>query len=319
MAATEALISWLMTDADPAVRRRVRLELQGRTADDRDVEADTGALGIEGWTKSILDLQLPGGQWDNPSDAEDDLYRPKYVATNWRLIVLAEMGMTGQHPGIRRAADLLLDRWAGPNGVLGGGGSEVCITGNAVRYLYRFGYRDDARVIAGRDWLVAQQKTDGGWHCFRSADGTLDAWEGLAALAEYTVAERTPAMTRAIERGAEFFLDRELLHEGESPYAPWTRIHYPNHYYYDFLVGLDLLTRLGYGGDPRLRRALDLLESKRNPEGSWNIEADHPDLPPEIDYQVSAPYYPFVIERAGAPSRWATLNALGVLARAGRA
>jgi hypothetical protein len=314
----EPLLRWLLTDSDPAVRRRVRIELLGMSTEDPEVVSDTRALGNEGWSKALLGLQLPGGQWDTPADAPDDLYIPKYIATNWRLIVLSDLGLTREHPRIRRAAELLLERWGGPMGNLGGKGSETCITGNAVRYLYRFGYGGDPRVEAARDWLVSEQKSDGGWHCFPSERGTLDAWEALAAFAEYPPAERTPGMKRAIERGVEFFLERELLVEDGTTYEPWTRIHYPTHYYYDFLVGLEMITRLGDGRDPRLRRALELLEHKRNSEGSWNLEADQPDAPVTDDYQVTPPYYPFVIERPGAPSRWATLTALGVLSRAGR-
>ena len=62
-------------------------------------------------------------------------------------------------------------------------------------------------------------------------------------------------MTECVERAAEFYLDRELHRQG-ARYDPWYRFHDPVHYYYDLLVGLDLLTALGFGSDPRLRYAL---------------------------------------------------------------
>ncbi|EQD40666.1 hypothetical protein B1A_16362, partial [mine drainage metagenome] len=96
--------------------------------------------------------------------------------------------------------DLVLDRW----------GPELCVSGNVARSLIRFGYRDHPVVRTTLRWLVDTQKADGGWHCFRSRTGTLDGWEGLAALAEIPEPERDGDVRRALERGAEFYLSRRL-------------------------------------------------------------------------------------------------------------
>ncbi len=126
-----------------------------------------------------------------------------------------------------------------------------------------------------------------------------------------------PGVVRSIERGAKFYLDRLLFREGQNPYAPWFRLHYPVHYYYDILVGLDVLTSLGYGDDPRMRPALDRLEKMRNRDGTWNLDAHHPDSE-DPNYQFRGPFYPLGLEVSGRPSRWITTSALTVLMRAGR-
>jgi hypothetical protein len=95
------------------------------------------------------------------------------------------------------------------------------------------------------------------------------------------------------------------------------RLHYPVHYFYDLLVGLDVLASLGYADDPRMRPALRRLEDKRNRDGSWNLDALHPDSE-DPGYQVRGPFYPFGLEVPGRPSRWITTTALSVLKRAGR-
>src|SRR5207247_5085243 len=110
-------------------------------------------------------------------------------------------------------------RCGGPSGDLGGRNSVVFFTGNAVRMLTRFGYLDHPSVESSIDWLLRHQKSDGGWHCFRSRTGTLDGWEALAGFAAIPEAKRSAAMHRAIERGAEFYLERGLLREGRTPYA----------------------------------------------------------------------------------------------------
>ena len=312
------LRNWLTGDgADPSVRYRVLRELLDRPDDDPEVRRARSQIGVKGWAAKILREQHPDGHWTTAGTAADDLYVPKYVATNWRLIVLSDLGVPGTHPRIRKAVALYERRWTGKNGVFGGRGSETCITGNALRVLTRFGHLADPEAQHSVDWLVRRQKRDGGWHCFRSSIGTLDAWEALAAFAAIPPAKRSAAVQRSIERGAEFYLERGLLREGRTPYAPWLRLHYPVHYYYDLLVGLDALTALGYGDDRRIRPALDRLEGMRNPDGTWTMGPLHPDSE-DPDYQPRGPMYPLALELPGRPSRWITTTALIALKRAGR-
>jgi hypothetical protein len=84
------------------------------------------------------------------------------------------------------------------------------------------------------------------------------------------------SVKRAVERGAEFYLERELRRDC----------------YYDLLVGLDFMTALGSGRDRRLGFALNLLKERRRPDG---------------------PPIPFALERVGEPSKMITLRALKVL------
>jgi len=318
MTIRRGLRNWLLeTDSDPSVRFRVLRELLDRPPDDPDVLRAQRAIGRKGWAAQLLRGQHPEGQWVTPGSSASELYRPKYVATNWRLLVLADLGLTKKTPRVAKATSLFLRRFSGPSGDLGGRGSEVCFTGNALRMLARFGYRKDPRTGAAIDWLVRHQKKDGGWHCFRSRTGTLDCWEALAGFAALPPETRTPPVLRAIERGAEFYLQRRLFREGPTPYRPWFRLHYPVHYYYDILVGLDVLTSLGYGNDPRMGPALDRLEARRNPDGRWNMDALHPDTE-DPAYQFRGPFYPLGLEVPGRPSRWITTTALTVLKRAGR-
>ena len=319
MRLSPSLSRWLLGSAsDPSVRWRTLVEVLGHSPADRRVLRTRRQIGKTGWAAGILTEQLNDGQWTSSETSAGDLYRPKYIATNWRMIVLADLGLTRRDPRIRRMIDLVVRRWGGPRGALGGRESEVCITGNALRAFLKLGYTDHPEVKRMINWIVDVQKNDGGWHCFPSRSGTLDGWEGLAAFAFLPKSMRGPSIERAIERGVEFYLERRLAREGADRYAPWYRIHYPNHYYYDLLVGLDMITRLGYGSDPRLRPALRWLLDRRDSGGRWALDADHPDLPSNEQYRLKTPYYSFVLERPGAPSRWATVSALAVLARVPR-
>jgi hypothetical protein len=311
---------WLIgPKSDPSLRARYWLDVEGRAATDARVRAAVKQIGKVGWAADLLSLQLPDGQWATPGTSATELYRPKFVATNWFAIVLAELGMTRNDPRIARTAQLLIDRWSRKRLDLSGRAGEICVTGNAVRTLVKFGYLDDPSVQRSIAWILKTQKSDGGWHCFPARSGTLDGWEGLAALAEIPVDQRDTAIQRSIARGAEFFLDRHLSEEGKVRYAPWFRIHYPNHYYYDLFVGLRMLTRLGFGADPRLAPALRWLGKKRGRDGTWSLDAVHPDIDPVLaGYQYDHIMFPMELEPVGTPSRWATTEALAVLARVDR-
>ncbi|MCI4362386.1 MAG: hypothetical protein L3J77_04250 [Thermoplasmata archaeon] len=312
-------VRWLLEPIEPSVRYRTLLDLLDRPESDPDVVATKRKIPTTGWAARLFAKQKAGGHWESA----DQLYTPKYRSTIWNVQVLALLGVTRDDPRMALACELFLDQFARLDGGFDNAPdphepSELCVTGNLTRTLILAGYGDDERVRAAVDWIVRAQLADGGWHCWPRiafGRGTLDAWEGLSALAALPETRRSPAVRRAIENGTEFYLRRELLEQGRRPYAPWRRLHFPNHYYYDVLVGLDLLSSLGKGGDPRLDPALALLESKRRSDGTWAMDRSHPDVGPGAGYSLRKKPTPMVLEPAGRPSRWITLTALRVRRR----
>ncbi len=307
----DSIQSWLLEPGQPVVRYYALRELLDRKESDPDVREAHSRILEEGWVPEILSSQNPEGNWESI----EDLYRPKYTATNWRVITLSDFSLNHRDdPRLERACELFFKdkEWLGDEEKFDAEG-EVCISGNLARMLTRFGYRDDPRVKKVFGWLVSHQKEDGGWQCFNSDKGTLDCWEALAAFSALPKAERTKSMNASIEKGAEFYLERRLHEEGQR-YDPWYRFHYPNHYYYDILVGLDVLTSLGFAGDKRLVDALQLLRQKRLPDGSWTLEAVHPDIGEGYTFREKG-VRKFAVEAEGQPSKWITLTALKVLKR----
>jgi hypothetical protein len=306
----------LLEEEQPAIRYRTLTDLLGRPGSNPEVRAARNLLGTVGWGASILAAQNSEGTWLS----DEDYYLPKYLSTNWQLLVLADLGLTREDPRVARAATRWMERCATKDGGFEGNGGRVghlCITGNTVRALIQFGYQDEPAVRAGLEWLVQHAAKLGGWSCFGSGRN-LDSWEGLAAFAAYPRSRWTPEMRTVVASAAEFFLERELHRQGER-YEPWYRFHYPVHYYYDLLVGLDLLTSLGYAGDPRLAYALDHLRSRRDRSGRWNLDAAHPDLEGGAAawYEAHPKRRPTAValETVGAPSKMVTLTARKVLAR----
>jgi hypothetical protein len=310
---SRTVMDWLLDERQPSMRYRTLTELSGRPPDDPEVRDAKQQIPQTGWAAQILFERSPEGWWAR----EENLYTPKYVSTHWQLLVLSDLGLTRDVASIRESSELWMRRFAAQGGGLGGnsqGTAHHCLAGNQARALIRFGYGDDVRIRRTLEWLVETADPKGGWSCFGSGRN-LDSWEGLSAFAAYPRSKWTASMTGCVERGAEFFLERELHRQG-ARYAPWYRFHYPVHYYYDLLVGLDLLTSLGYGSDPRLRFALALLRQKQRADGRWNLDAVHPDVVgPMARWYGKHPPVPLALEVPGQPSKMVTLVALNVLSR----
>jgi len=310
----QRVFDWLLEENQPSVRYHALIDLLGHGRNDPDVREAYSGISKKGWAFGILSLQKPEGHWESVRS----LYRPKYTASNWMALILSDLGLTKENERVKEAADLFFEKWLAvpkTRNMFNMFNDEVCVVGNTARMLTRFGYEDDPRVRKLFDTLVEDQKEDGGWHCFGSSRGTLDCWEALAAFAALPKSKQTRKIKNSIERGAEFYLERKLFDDGEKKYLPWFRFHYPNHYYYDVLVGLDVITRLGYGGDRRLRAALEILNQKRREDGTWTIDKVHPDFGAGAQWSLREKVHPFSLEEAGKPSKWVTLTALRVLKR----
>ena len=316
---TDPVLAWLLDPSEPAMRYLASRDLVRPRPSERTLARLRAEIPNRGWATKILARQKAKTYWVTKRAC----YGPKFTATIWQMQVLADLGMTRRDERIGNAVDLWFDRHIARDGAFTPWsrleGKEyrrihfrhrdrfmkrghLCTTGNMVRSLIRFGYLDDERVRSAIDWLVDEQDGDGGWDCFGRPNGTLDAWEAMSAFAEIPPNRRSSDVKRAIERGAEFFLERRLLHEGDR-FERWWWLRYPWHYYYDVLVGLDFMTALGNRKDPRMAEALDHLGSKRLPDRRWNLDSTNGNL---------------VIEPRGKPSKMITFLVLRALRRAGR-
>jgi hypothetical protein len=317
------VVNWLLEESQPSVRYLTLTELLGRKGSDPVVQSARRRITEVGWAKEILDQQLPGGYWVR----ERSLFEPTFAATFWQLLILSDLGLTRKEPGVDMACQLWMARCHTRDGGYSGSGkagAHLCITGNSARALVKLGYVDHPRVRSAFEWLVKNQAERGGWSCWNFGKPpytkrTLDSWEPLSAFAVYPRQKWTRSMKQACEKGAEFFLERELHKEG-ARWDQWYRFHYPVHYYYDLLVGLDFMTALGYSKDSRLGYALSLLRAKRRRDGRWNLDANRPEPSARLRafrnaHPHSKSLTPFVLEKPGEPSKMITLTALKVLRR----
>jgi len=317
-------LPWLLEDdpANPGVRLRVLIDLLGRRPDDPEVAAARRAVMTSGPVPVILDAQSPAGEWVKPGSG----YSPKYRATVWQIMFLAELGADPADARVRRGCDYLLQHAIAVNGAFSAyrqpvpSGAIHCLNGNLLAALLEFGYFDDPRVQGALDWqaraitgeepiqFYRSGTTAPGFACVANqgqpcAWGATKAMKGLAAVPPR---RRTPAVQRAIDAGAEFLLGRDLA-LADYPYtgrvsSTWFKLGFPLSYWSDVLETATVLADLGYADDPRLANALRLILAKQDALGRWRLE------------NTLAGKMWVDIEVKRQPSKWVTLRVLRMLA-----
>lgn len=318
---------WLLEEENPSVRYFTLLDILGRSETDPDVASAKRRIMEAGTVPAILKKQST----PEYMSAYPQFYTNKYKGLVWSLIVLAELGADAS-PEIRAQCEYLLNasQEAGGGGFSmhtaaktgGGRNTEVipCLTGNMVWSLIRFGYLDDMRVQGGIDWLTTYMRFNDGaesdpqvppynryescWGRHTCHMGVVKALKALSAIPE---SRRNDAVNDTIAKAVEFILIHHVFkrsHDLNRVSKPgWLKFSFPLMYQTDVLEILDILSALGVR-DERMDEALDLVLSKQDETGRWEIENV------QNTGRLLLPGEP-----KGARSKWLTLRAIRVLKR----
>jgi len=302
-------IRWLLA-GDPSIRWQVLRDLTDGS--ERSVDRERRRVALEGWGARLLAEQATDGRWAPGKSADGGLYSPKWISTTYTMLLLRDLGLPPNNPQARKACHLLLERGLQRDGGLNygwRGQSETCITGMGLSILSYF-EQDDDRLDALAAHLLDQQMDDGGWNCQRprgathsSVHTTISVLEGLRHY-ELHRRRKLRAVRLAQRRGRGFLLEHRLFrsHRTGNVIKPvLLRLAFPPRWHYDILRGLDYFRAVNAPRDRRLAEAIDILRSKRRPDGRWMLE-----------HRFRAKTY-FEMERLGGASRWNTLRALRVL------
>ena len=101
------------------------------------------------------------------------------------------------------------------------------------------------------------------------------------AFAALPLERRTPLVNTAIKAGVDFiFTIDPATAEYPHPYAPktsgnWWKFGFPVFYVTDLLQLVEAMVGLGYGQDPRLANALQIIRDKQDSNGRWLLEYDY--------------------------------------------
>ena len=318
---------WLLETENPSVRYFALSQIIDKPQNDPEVSATKKAIIRAGVVPKIFAKQNSDGSWESP----EKFYTAKYKGTVWQLLILSELGVDQKDERVRKACEFILgnsqDHKSGGFSAWlsvkeGGGrysGVLPCLTGNMVWSLIRLGLLDDERVQRAITWIVRYQRFDDGetrppkiWpyekatNCFGKHSCHMGVVKSLKALSEIPADKRSEDTTATIEKGAEYLLKHHIhkrSHNLTRVSKPgWLRFGFPLMYQDDVLEILGILTKLGYR-DERMQEAIDLVISKQDETGRWNLENTF-----NGRFQTN-------IEQKGEPSKWITNNALTALKR----
>lgn len=285
-----AVIKWLLEKPDDGIGFVVHQNILHSSSDNTDFQQAKRFSYTNGHIAKILKHMNPDGYWERPGAG----YNPKYRSTVWSLILLSQLGASiSDDERIGKACSYYLDyaftkdRSISYNGTPSG--TIDCLQGNMCAALTILGYEDD-RLDATYDWMA------------RSVTGTIEryyaykcgpcfacgvnarkpcAWGAvkvMLAFGSLPDRKRTKPIRDAMGMGAEFLLGVDPAtaayptRTDAKPNRSWWKFGFPVFYVTDILQLVEVLALCGFGHDPRLSTAIDLIERQRDGNGRWNME-----------------------------------------------
>jgi len=300
---SQSIIPWLL-EGDLSIQYQTYRDILGM--EHKDLQRK---IATNGWTAQYLAKRHPDGHWGQ------GFYQPKWTSTHYSLLDLRNLWVLPGHPeilaSIRRVAEHCKAEDGGINPARTIGKSDVCINGMFLNYACYFGLEEEyLKSIA--DFILSQQMPDGGFNCRSNRSGarhsslhtTLSIAEGIHEYVVSNYSYRIDELKKAAQDCREFMLIHQLYlsdHNGKVIDQKFLRLPYPPRWRYDILRALDYFRESHAPYDPRMQKALDVLESKKRKDHCWPLQAHYPGK------------RHFEMEEVGKASRWNTLRALRVL------
>jgi hypothetical protein len=327
-------LPWLLDLDDPGPRYVAQRDIVGLPANDPELLAAQRTAHTQGPIAVILEKMHPKGYWSKPGPG----YTQRYFSSVWSLIALAQMGASStQDERISTACQYELNKSLTPIGQFSYNGTPSgtfdCLQGNLCAALTALGC-EDQRLNLAYEWMArtvtgeglasaAQEDTPLRWYRAKCGPQFMCGYNGehscawgaakvMLAFSQLPVSHRTPLIEQAIHHGADFLFstdpaqaDYPTRHRAK-PSRDWWKFGFPVFYITDILQVVEALVRLGYGKDPRLHNALQLVCGKQEDSGRWALEYDYPGKT-WVDYGPR-----------DTPNKWVTLRALRVLKEAAK-
>lgn len=298
------VVEWLLEPSNPSIRYRTMTELLGRTTDDPEVIETRNQIADWKVVKAILDLIHEDGHW---------LWTASYDSPELGFNYLGEVGIDKTNETVAKAADVFLSR-QNENGQFPNlyfmtktgkiqYDDQSCYIAMMMRGFIRMGFGDDPRVKKSIEFLLTQNRWDGGYLCTKSyvkpGTKTKSCIRGsksvLMLFSEMPQLWNTPQCQELLK----YFFERKVFYK-RSDHTEFVkgepRLIYPFYWEFDLLGILLALSKMGYGNHPDVIATWKLLDDKMNEDSTFNLDWSMP----KCIYKVG---------KRGAPNKWVTFNA----------
>ena len=259
--------------AEPALAWKLAVGVRGAKPDSAEAKQAARATRASPLVNSLLQNRDDTGR----------SYR-KWIGAHWTLSILADLGCPPGDETLRPLMEETFSTWLSQAHAkhirLINGRVRRCASQEAYAAWssLRLGLADSrTEELVSR--LLQWQWLDGGWNCDKRPEtersSFMETLIPLRALSLYAQVSGDGKVKLAAERAAEVFLKRHLFQrqsDGAVMDEHFTLLHYPAYWHYDILFGLKVLAEAGFLSDPRCAAALDVLESKRLPDGGFPAE-----------------------------------------------
>ncbi len=326
-------LAWVLETETPEVRYLALRDLLECPENDAEYRAARKRAHREGPIATILDAMDKDGWWVEPGPG----YNPKYRSTVWAILLLAQLGASvKEDKRIAQACNYILEHTLTEGGqfsVTGSpSGTADCLQGNLGWALLEMGC-DDPRLEKAFDWMARTITGEGiasmgernaviryyagkcGPNFACGANNKLPCAWGAAkvmlALGKWPKEKLTPSIKSGIQQGVDFLFSvdpAEATYPSGwtgKPSQNWWKFGFPIFYVTDLLQIVEALTALGYGSDPRLTNAVEIIREKQDENGRWALEYDY----------AGKTWVDFGKKKL--PNKWVTLRALRVLKAVG--
>jgi len=320
-------VQWLLEPDDIGVKYLAMRDLVKN--DTKELMMVKKKAHAEGPIALVLANMKREGYWERPGAG----YNPKYRATVWSLILLSQLGASIEmDKRVATACSYLLEHTLTKDGhfTMNGlpSGTIDCLQGNLSAALLDLGCEDN-RIDKAFEWM-ARSVTGEGVSPMQDKAATVRYYSGkcgpcfacggnnklpcawgavkvMLAFSKLPGRKRTDLINSAISAGVDFLFSKDPAKAdypcgfSAKPSGNWWKFGFPVFYVTDLLQNVEALVGLGYGNDPRLARALNIIREKQDSQGRWLLEYDY-EGKTWVDFGAKK-----------QPNKWVTLRALRVL------
>lgn len=275
-----SVVERLLGSSEASLRYKVLVGVQGSDPQSENIRQ------LQAEIKTSLRVQALLSERDEQGRLPHHPYH-KWLGAHWVLALLADLGYPAGDAALVPLREQVLGwllsaehaEFIRKKSSQGRVRACASIEGNALYAMLTLGIADGrSDDLAQR--LMQWQWPDGGWNCDKKPEAShssfMESLIPMRALNVYARQAGSPQARLAVERAAEIFLKRSLFkrqRDGRVISPDFLRLHYPCYWHYDILFGLKVLAEAGFIGDARCQEALDLLESRRLPDGGFPADA----------------------------------------------